>query len=379
MCSSNVGHCGCLWIGIAKHLNRLDRYIFRELIPPFIMGVLIVIVMFQANYWMALGKNNMIANVPKDAVMKIIFLETPSFLNLTLPIAVSLAISLTMSRLSRESEITAMKGAGIRVLRILRPVMIFGLLVGILNFWIVDRVTPAASKHSKELQMNVNLIASLGDLNTGVTLRIQNYAVYIGMVEKDKRDPNRARLTDIMLIERPEPGQMTVIISKTADFEQGVWKLYNAQTFHYRTGSKDVTVTESKEFLINYKVAVQDLLMAPGAAEMGVRELSTKIKELKKIGQNTRTMEIEFHSKLSAALMCLIFSIVSPIFSIKLAKQGGFIGILISVGIVLAYLNLWVVFTQIIGKNPSVDPALAAWSPNVMFIIVGLLGLRSLE
>jgi lipopolysaccharide export LptBFGC system permease protein LptF len=343
------------------------------------MGILIVVVMFQVNYWMALGKNNMIANVPKDAVLKIIFLETPGFFNMTLPISVSLAISLTMSRISRESELTAMKGAGIRVLRILRPVMLFGLLVGVLNFWIVDRVTPLASRKSKELQTKVNLIASLGDLGTGVSLRIQNYCVYIGMVEKDKKDPNRARLTDIMLIERPEPGQMTVILSKLGDFDQGVWRLYNAKTFLYRTDSKDVTVSESKEFLINYRVVLQDLLMAPGAAEMGVRELDLKIKEFKRLGQDTRIMEIEFHSKLSAALMCLIFSIVSPIFSIRLAKQGGFIGILISVGIVLAYLNLWVVFTQIIGKNPSVNPAIAAWSPNALFIVVGLIGLRSLE
>jgi lipopolysaccharide export LptBFGC system permease protein LptF len=48
-------------------------------------------------------------------------------------------------------------------------------------------------------------------------------------------------------------------------------------------------------------------------------------------------------------------------------------------GIVLGYFNLWVVFTQIIGKNPVVNPAIATWTPNLLFLAAGILGLRSLE
>ena len=379
MCGRHLGGSDCIWIRIPKILKRLDRYILRDLLPPFVMGVLIVVVMFQANYWMALGKNNMLRNVPKDAIMKIIFLETPGFLNMTFPISVSLAVSLAISRIARESELTAMRSAGIRVLRVLAPTIVFGLLVGLFNLWMIDRVTPAASKRSKELQTNVNLVAGLGDFATSVNLRIQNYTVNIGSVMKDKGNANRATLQDVMLIERPEINQMTVILAKDGTFDQGVWKLYNAKTFNFRSGSKDVTVTESREFRINYRVAIQDLMMAPSPAEMGIKELGEKITQFKPLGQNTRDMEIEYHSKFSIPVMCLIFSIVSPIFSIRFAKQGGFIGIMISMGIVLGYFNLWVVFTQIIGKNPVVNPAIATWTPNILFLAAGILGLRSLE
>ena len=379
MCGRHLGGSDCIWIRVPKILKRLDRYILRDLLPPFVMGVLIVVVMFQANYWMALGKNNMLRNVPKDAIMKIIFLETPGFLNMTFPISVSLAVSLAISRIARESELTAMRSAGIRVLRVLAPTIVFGLLVGLFNLWMIDRVTPAASKRSKELQTNVNLVAGLGDFATSVNLRIQNYTVNIGSVMKDKGNANRATLQDVMLIERPEINQMTVILAKDGTFDQGVWKLYNAKTFKFRSGSKDVTVTESREFRINYRVAIQDLMMAPSPAEMGIKELGEKITQFKPLGQNTRDMEIEYHSKFSIPVMCLIFSIVSPIFSIRFAKQGGFIGIMISMGIVLGYFNLWVVFTQIIGKNPVVNPAIATWTPNILFLAAGILGLRSLE
>ena len=52
---------------------------------------------------------------------------------------------------------------------------------------------------------------------------------------------------------------------------------------------------------------------------------------------------------------------------------------LVSMVVVLLYFNAWVICTQIIGKNPSVNPAIAAWLPNILFLIAGLFGLRSLE
>jgi lipopolysaccharide export system permease protein len=90
-------------------------------------------------------------------------------------------------------------------------------------------------------------------------------------------------------------------------------------------------------------------------------------------------LEIEYHIKMSTPSMCLIFAIVSPIFSIKFAKQGGFIGVVISMALVMLYFNAWVISTQIIGKNPDMNPAVAAWLPNIIFMIAGLIGLRSLE
>ena len=112
---------------------------------------------------------------------------------------------------------------------------------------------------------------------------------------------------------------------------------------------------------------------------MGIQELKQKIQDLQKLGQYTRNYEIEYYVKYSTPTMCLIFALVAPIFSIKFAKQGGFIGVLVSMFVVLLYFNAWVICTQIIGKNPSVNPAIAAWLPNILFLIAGLFGLRSLE
>jgi lipopolysaccharide export system permease protein len=254
-------------------VKRLDRYVFRELLPPFLMGVLIVVVMFQANFYMALGKNDLTRNVPPMAILKIIFLETPGFLSQTLPIAVSLAASLAVSRIARESELTAIRSSGTRVMRVLLPVAVFGILVGGLDYLVVDKIAPRASKQSYELQTNVNILASVGEFITNVQLRLQSYTVNIGSVTKVKGGEEKLMLKDVMLIERPEPGEITAIIAPEGTYRQGLWTFTNSKTFKFRSGSSSCDTFDSKTFRINQKVAVRDLIAAPGPREMGLQEL----------------------------------------------------------------------------------------------------------
>jgi lipopolysaccharide export system permease protein len=360
-------------------MKRIDRYVFREMIPPFFMAVLIVVVMFQANFYMALGKNDLTRNVPVSAILKILFLETPGFLIQTLPIAVSLAASLALSRLARESELTAFRSAGTRIMRALLPVALFGAMIGALDFVIIDKVAPRGAQASMELKTNVNIIASVGQFITNVQLKLQTYTVNIGSVTKDPGKEERLALKDILLIERPEPGQVTAIVAPEGQYQQGLWTFRNAKTFKFKSGSKSSDVVESKYLKINQKINIRDLAMAPEPESMGISATRQKIAEYKKLKLDTRTLEIAYYNKLSYPFMCLIFSLISPIFSIKFAKQGGFIGVVISMVVIMLYFNAWVISTQIIGKDPNINPAVAAWLPNIIFMIIGLLGLRSLE
>lgn len=343
------------------------------------MAVLIVVVMFQANFYMALGKNDLTRNVPVSAILKILFLETPGFLIQTLPIAVSLAASLALSRLARESELTAFRSSGARIMRVLLPVAIFGAAVGGLDYYITDRLAPQCARASVELRTNVSMIASVGQFLTNVQIKLQNYTVNFGSITKEKGKEETLSLKDVMLIERPEPSEMTVIVAPEGTYRQGLWTFRNAKTFKFRSGSTSSDVIESRFLKINQKIAIRDLAMAPEAETLGIMATRQKIADLRKMGQDPRSLEISYHNKLSTPFMCLIFALVSPIFSIKFAKQGGFIGVVISMVVIMLYFNAWVISTQIIGKDPNVSPAVAAWLPNIIFMIAGLIGLRSLE
>ena len=83
-------------------MKLVDRYIFRELVPPFLLGILIftfLLLMSQVLRLMELIVNK---GVGTGAVLRLIFDLLPSILVLTVPMSAFLAAVVTFGRLSAE-------------------------------------------------------------------------------------------------------------------------------------------------------------------------------------------------------------------------------------------------------------------------------------
>ena len=348
-----------------------------EVVPPFIAATLIVIVMFQVNFYMAIGKQFDLRNIPQAAIFKLILLQTPGFINLTLPISISLACSLALSRMARESELVALRATGTKIIRIVAPAAIFGLLVGMLNFYIVDQVAPRANKEAYKLQIQLGVLGTVTAFKTDVPLKISNSTVSLGSVDRNR--DNSINIKRIKLVERPEQNKIMLTLAPTGSWRDRLWTLNNARTWQINTDSAEIDYAESKLMLLNEKQIIPDLVMPAAPKELSVSEISKIIKDQKAMKQDTRRLEVEYHIKYSVPAMCLIFAFVSPVFAILFAKQGGFIGVLISIIVVVAYWSIWTVSTQNLAQNPSISPIVAAWGPNILFMALGLFGLRRLE
>lgn len=109
------------------------------MLPPFLIGTVFVVLMFQGNILIALYKNLNLSMVPIKGILQFVLFKTPEFLTLTLPIGAGLASSLALSRIVRESELTAMRAAGTPIRRILFPVLVMGLIVSILNWFCAEK------------------------------------------------------------------------------------------------------------------------------------------------------------------------------------------------------------------------------------------------
>ncbi len=358
--------------------NRLDRYILRELVPPFVVATLLVLTMFQVNLYIYLGKTFDLSHVPFPAVMKLILYKSPEFLNLTFPIGVALSTSIAMSRIARESELTALKAAGIRVLRVMRPVALFGIAVGFLNLYTVDTLTPKASKAATRLQVSIGVLGSAASFQANLPMRLKQYNVSLGGVTRNPDDSLDIR--DVLLIERPQAGRVMITSAPTGDYRGGVWTFHGATIWTTDVGSGDLlAVTTRDDVVVNERIVVEDLFNPGAPNEASLAELRAKIEGGRALGQDVRPYEVEYHVKLSVPVMCLIFALVCPIFSIALAKQGGFIGVLVSLVIVMLYYNMWVVSTQILSKVAWIAPWQSAWIPNALLAALGFYGLRRLE
>src|SRR5437762_8095893 len=123
-------------------MKRLDRYMIREMVVPFLIGQGAVVLMLTGTVLYNNANVFISYRVPAIGVAKIALYFMPYLINLTMPVAMAVAASLTVSRLSRDSEVTAMRAAGISLKRIFLPIFVAGIALSALDFYFGEKVVP---------------------------------------------------------------------------------------------------------------------------------------------------------------------------------------------------------------------------------------------
>lgn len=354
---------------------KLDRYVFRELVVPFIIGTIAVSLMFEANLLIYFFKTFSMALVPAAAILKLLLYKTPYFLNLTLPVGIALAASLATSRLTRESEITAMRASGASVRRIMFPIAVFGLFVGGLNFLLAEYVEPAAEIAATKLTAQLTVIGLAPEFRSDVALHVGNFWVTIGSVYRG--DNGSLQLNDVMLVEKPQIGAVAVYRAPTGTYSNGVWKFPNAEGIHWE--GEQVDAFKAGEMTIYQKTNIEDVFAPSQPTEKTMAELRKDIADQQAIHADTRLLETSYYNRISVPAACFVFAVVAPVFAVWLGRGGGFVGILLSIFMVLLYYNAYVISSEIFGQKGWFTPFVAAWAPDVLFFLLGLLALRRLE
>lgn len=357
-------------------MKKVDQYVLKELAVPFLIGTVSVLMMFLANQFIYLFKNFSLQNVPFSAFAQLVLYKAPYWANMTLPVGMSLAASLAMSRLTRESELTAMRAVGARILRIIRPIAVFGLVVAIGNFLLVEKVMPPAEKRFNKLTREVAVLGGIPNFIQNQGLKLKNWWVYFGGIQ---RSPDgKLVLTDIVLFQRPLPDTVELTTAKRGSYDAGNWMM--EETFVWQVKDQDLlSIKPGEPIAITEPIDVDSLFGGLAPDEKTLEELRQTIETNKKNGLNTVYEEVQYHNRFAVPAACLVFAIVGPVFAVWFARSGAFMGVFLSMIVVLLYYNAWVISTEILGKNGWTAPWLAAWLPNILFIVFGLVAVRRLE
>jgi LPS export ABC transporter permease LptG len=358
-------------------VKTLDRYMLRELVVPFIIGTLAVVLMFQANLLIFILKTSPPQAVPIAAIMQMVMYKTPSFLIMTLPVGMSLAASLAISRLTRETELTAMRSAGAPILRVVVPVALFGVMVAFGNFYIAEKLVPPSEKRFNRLATEKAIMGAVPEFKSNVTFNLGNYSGNFGTVQRDK-ESTHINFTDVILYERPRSKEYHIHTADTGEYRNGFFVLRDAKTWVFK-GDTVVGFESGKPVEINERVAIQDVFQSQTIEEQTAEELKRSIAEGRKIGRDMTYQEVSYHTRFSVPAACFIFAIVAPVFAVQFARSGAFLGVLLSIILVFLYYNVYVISTEIFGRNGILSPIISAWLPNVIFVVLGIIGIRRLE
>ncbi len=357
-------------------MKRLDRYVILELLIPLVIGTVLIALLFVANDMIAIFKSLNVDAIPGTAILQLLLLKLPQWLSLTLPIGAALGTSLALSRLARESEVTAMRASGIRVIRVCAPGLVVGLLIGVLNFTLVEHVVPPALKEYRRLAAQIGVLGTVPQFRSNVILQIDRFTASLGTVSRGSG--LTVNLTDIVLFERPRRGETVIYTSPNGEYRDGVWTIRRPTVYRLQ-GATLNTVVSQDSLSLNEPIRLIDLFTQPLPEEETVASLKAAVASLKNARQPTIRQEVALHQKFALPFSCFIFALNGALLSIKLSRSGPFVGVLFSLSVVWMHFNLNVISSEILGRLGWLPPALAAWTPNLLFFALAIGLLRSIE
>lgn len=130
--------------------GTLDRYLIMQVVPPFCVALCVVMSALLLERLLVLF--NMLAAGNNHLATFVGLLTTllPHYLGLAIPAALCTSVFTVVRRMSQNEEIDAINSSGISLLRIARPFILFGTLLGVLSFFLYGFVQPYARYDFRE-------------------------------------------------------------------------------------------------------------------------------------------------------------------------------------------------------------------------------------
>ena len=343
-------------------------YMARKFLTSILAVVALLFIVLQSLD--LLGESGKILAYPGNGqaeLLTYISLRAPQIIDLVLPFSVLLATIITLATLNQNSEVVAMKAAGLSAHQVLAPLLIAALGVSAITFVFSERIlTRATATLDAWEAADFGPIPRDSNVKSNIWVREGDNIVQADTVEGRG---NATRLTGVAVYQRDSQGGMARIIKASQGTYTGKgWKLTDATQFDVATGQKqalgDIVAAENVR-------PDQFTLSKVNADGLSFPQLWTAIAELKAAGRPTAALEANLWHKLSGPLSALLMPLLGAVAAFGLARSGQlFIRAVIGMALGFAYFvadN----FALAMGNLGAYPPILAAWSPFFLFLMVG--------
>ncbi len=365
---------------IKKQYNKLsilDRYILKQLLSVFTLGIIIFTsIIFASETFTQLIKQISLYGVPFHIAIMMVVLNLPQVFVLTIPISMLFATVMTINDLSLKSEITIFKACGISVERIARPIFCFALLMTIVSFFINEFIVPASSVQSKSLAIysieqkhipenKVNF--TVKDIDKTGALKRLFYAQWC----KDKT------LNNVTVIDVSKPHDIQIIQAKkgtTSDygwrFSEGVVYTISKDT---KKGEKLFNTSLFEESDVTFGIGDVNEMIKETTNEFNFFKLAKHIKKQSNVLTKKILLEykVSLHDKVALPITTFALALIGVPLGITPPRVRYNRGFLFSILVIFVYYVIRA-FSLNMGDTEKIPPILAAWLPVIVISLIGI-------
>ena len=133
-----------------RRLPLIDRWLFGELLGPLLFGIgAFTAVSLSVGAIFDLVRKVAESGLSLNVAAHVLLLQMPSFLVLSFPMATLMSTLLTYSKLSSNSELTALRSVGVAAWRMVIPALFVAIAMTAITFTFNEVVVPGTLRESK--------------------------------------------------------------------------------------------------------------------------------------------------------------------------------------------------------------------------------------
>lgn len=357
--------------------RRVLTYFTLEILPSFLLGLLVfisILLMFQA---LRLTEFLLVHGIRWTSIVKIMGYMSISFLPMLLPMSLLFAVLMTYNRFSQDSEIVALKSAGVDTTSLIMPAFLFAVVISVLSAQTSYYLAPWGNR-----QFEI-LISQLGNTKAAASIKEGTFSesFFDLVVYANKVDSKTGLLKDLFIYDEKQPDAPLTIIAPEGQIipdesmpgHSVLLRLFKGQ-IHRKTESHTVINFDSYDITLNDPIKLEERKKSPGS--MSLEELNRAEADPKVTKEQLTDYHLEFHKRTALAAACLVFALLGVAFGISTDRRSGkSSGFVLAVGFIILY---WIVYLSFEGmvRSGQLTPMIGLWIPNALFLLLGLFNLR---
>lgn len=362
-------------------MNLLQRRLFMEHAKTFFLSMAVLLLFILMGR--ALQLRDMLLGLELSIwdTLRLFGYLSPFFLLIICPIACMLSVFLTFLRMSTDRELVALKAGGVSLYQMLPAPLFFSLLCTLFGFWISVYWQAWGMGHFRSEVLDIASSSARVVVQPGVFNKdVPNMVMFARKV-----DPVNGTLAGVMVEDRRAAGTTMTILapdgSLDADYENGelIFLLKNGRSYTEKDNSLSIMGFQEYAVRLSFDSLFQGVDMGPVKPKeytwQRLYDTKNELELQKTDPRMARKIVVERHKRHVFPIACMVLCIfVIPIAtSFQGLKQQT--GVLMALLLFLMYYSLLMLGISL-GESGDLNPAIGLWVPNVVFLLLGIYGMR---
>jgi LPS export ABC transporter permease LptG/LPS export ABC transporter permease LptF len=360
-------------------LKTIDRYVIREVVPPFLLTLLIFTFILALPPLMDEMERLVAKGVPWMTVGHIVMLLLPQALGITIPMALLVGLLIGLGRMSTDRESVALLACGVSPYRLLRPVMVLAVLAGAATMYVMIEALPDSNQRYREIVFGIISKKVDSDINPRVFYQqFPNWTLY----PRDDAGMGRAGWRDLMVANTTKAEAPELWLASRGrvvlDAKRRTVELVLTDGTKYSGGgpgeANTTRFTEQLILRLDPDTIFPPLSIAPGMSEKTIAQLREDIAQKVQRGESPHNEYMYIHAKFSIPAACLVFAVIALALGMTVARGGKLGGFVVGIGVIFAY-YIAMFLAESLAKGHRIPAEWARWVPNLVLGPFGILAL----